>query len=177
MDTYLAVVAKREVREYTDRPVPDGVLTKILEAGRATGSAKNSQPWRFIVLRDPERRRTLAGFMRGRRNLEGCAAAIAIVLMNDQLRFDAGRLAQNMMVAAWALGVGSCPNSIHPDHHDDGRALLGVPANASIATVITLGYPAPGQPRPRPKADPDEVLARIDRLRLEAIVSDERFKA
>src|SRR5881398_618466 len=134
MDAYLAVVAKREVREYTDRPVPEDVLTKILQAGRAAGSAKNSQPWRFIVLRDRARRAELAAMIMAPRNLEGCATAIAVVLTNERLRFDAGRVAQNMMVAAWALGVGSCPNSIHPDHHDDGRALLGVPANASIAT-------------------------------------------
>jgi len=176
MDAYLAVVSKREVREYADRPVPDDVLTKILQAGRAAGSSKNTQPWRFIVLREAARRRTLAGFMRGRRNLEGCAVAIAIVLLNDQLRFDAGRVAQSMMVAAWALGVGSCPNSIHPDHHDEGRALLGVPEDASIASVITLGYPAPGQPRPRAKADPDKVLARVNRLPLEDLVGYERFK-
>ena len=177
MDAYLAVVAKREVRDYTDRPISDDILKKILHAGRATGSSKNTQPWRFIVLSDPARRRTLAGFMRSRGNLEGCAAAIAIVLLNDQLRFDAGRVAQNMMVTAWALGVGSCPNSIHPDHHDEGRALLGVPADASIATVITLGYPAPGQPRPRAKADPEKVLARVNRLPLDELVGDERFKA
>ena len=52
MDGYLAVVAKREVRRYTNRSLDDDVLTKILQAGRASGSAKNSQPWRFIVLRD-----------------------------------------------------------------------------------------------------------------------------
>ena len=176
MDANLAVVAKREVREYMDRSIPDDTLTKILQSGRATGSSKNTQPWRFIVLRDPARRRTLAGFMRGRRNLEGCAVAIVIVLLNDQLRFDAGRVAQNMMVAAWALGIGSCPNSIHPDHHEEGRALLGVPADASIASVITLGYPAPGQPRPRAKADPERVLARVNRLPLEELVGDERFR-
>ena len=105
MDAYLAVIAKREVREYSDRPVPEDMLTKILQAGRATGSAKNAQPWRFIVLRDPERRRTLAGFMRGRRNLEGCAAAIAIVLMNDQLRFDAGASASAVAGVARCLRV------------------------------------------------------------------------
>src|SRR2546426_5098620 len=177
MDAYLAVVSKREVREYTDRPIPDDLVTKILQAGRAAGSSKNTQPWRFIVLREAARRRTLAGFMRGRRNLEGCAVAIAIVLLNDQLRFDAGRVAQSMMVAAWALGVGSCPNSIHPDHHDDARTLLAVPDEAAVASVLTLGYPAPGQPRPRPKADPARVLARIKRLALEAIVFEERYSS
>src|SRR6059036_3466942 len=101
MDTYLAVVAKREVREYTDRPVPEDVLTKILQAGRAAGSAKNSQPWRFIVLKD---RQHLSSAMMAPRNLDRCAVAIAVVLLNERQRFDAGRVAQNMMLAAWAVG-------------------------------------------------------------------------
>src|SRR5438309_9168731 len=164
MDAYLAAVAKREVREYTDRPLPEDVLTKILQAGRATGSAKNSQPWRFIILKDRQHRHDLADAMMAPRNLDRCAVAVAVVLLNERLRFDAGRLAQNMMVAAWALGVGSCPNSVHPDHVDDARTLLAVPAGAAVASVLTLGYPAPGQPRPRPKADPARVLARIKRL-------------
>jgi nitroreductase len=176
MDAYLAVVSKREVREYTDRLVSPDVLTQILQAGRATGSSKNTQPWRFVVLQDPERRRALARFMRGARNLEGCRVAIAIVLLNDQLRFDAGRVAQNMMVAAWALGIGSCPNSVHPDHHDEARALLDVPADAAVASVITLGYPAPGQPRPRATRDPAKVLARVNRKPLEELVGDERYR-
>jgi nitroreductase len=177
MDAYLAVVAKREVREYTDRPIPDDILTKILQAGRATGSAKNTQPWRFVVLRDREHRRNLARSIMAPRNLEGCAAAVAIVLLNERLRFDAGRVAQNMMVGAWALGIGSCPNSVRPDQHDAMRDDLGIPAESAIATLITLGYPAPGQPRPRAKADPEKVLARVDRLALDQIVGYERFKA
>src|SRR6266850_8611575 len=175
MDAYLAVVAKREVREYTDRPVPDDVLTKILQAGRATGSAKNSQPWRFVVLKERQHRHDLANALMAPRNLDRCAVAIAVVLLNERLRFDAGRVAQNMMVAAWALGVGSCPNSVRPDEHDRMRQDLGVPAEAAIATVITLGYPAPSQPRPRPKADPEKIVAKLNRLPLEELVHRERF--
>ena len=176
MDAYLAVVSKREVREYTDRQIPDDILTKILQAGRAAGSSKNAQPWRFVVLRDREHRRKLARSIMAPRNLEGCAAAVAIVLLNERLRFDAGRVAQNMMLGAWGLGIGSCPNSVRPDQHDAMREDLGVSAESAVATVITLGYPAPGQPRPRAKADPEKVLARVDRLPLEEIVSYERFK-
>jgi nitroreductase len=176
VDAYLAVVSKREVREYLDVPIPDEIVAKILQAGRATGSSKNSQPWRFIVLRDPERRRALAPQMRSAHNLERCALAIAVVLTNEQLRFDAGRVAQNMMVAAWGLGVGSCPNSVHPDRADAARALLDVPADAAIATVISLGYPAAGEPRPRPHADADDILGRIDRLSVDRLASDERYR-
>jgi len=113
--------------------------------------------------------------MRDGGNLERCAAAIAVILLNDVLRFDAGRVAQNMMVAAWSFGIGSCPNSVHPDRVEQARTLLLVPDDLAIATVITLGYPAPGQPRPNPSAEPDRVLERIDRLPLEQLASDERF--
>jgi len=175
MDAYLALVSKREVREYTDRPVPEEILTKVLQAGRAAGSARNTQPWRFVVLKDRQHRHDLATALMAPRNLDRCAVAIAVVLLNERLRFDAGRVAQNMMVAAWALGVGSCPNSVRPDEHDRMRHDLGIPADAAIATVITLGYPAPGQPRPRPKADPEKILARANRLPLEELVHRERF--
>jgi nitroreductase len=175
MDAYLATVAKREVREYTDRPVLEAVLMKILEAGRATGSSKNTQPWRFVVLKERQHRHDLADAMMAPRNLDRCAVAIAVVLLNERLRFDAGRVAQNMMVAAWALGVGSCPNSVRPDDHDRVRKDLGAPADSAIATIITLGYPAPGQPRPRPKADPEKILTKVNRVPSEELVHRERF--
>ena len=175
MDAYLAVVSKREVREYLDRAVSDDVLTKILQAGRASGSSKNTQPWRFVVIKDRQHRHDLASAIMAPRNLDRCAVAIAVVLLNERLRFDAGRVAQNMMVAAWALGVGSCPNSVRPDEHDRMRQDLGVPADAAIATIITLGYPAPGQVRPRPKVDPEEIVAKLNRVPLEELVHRERF--
>jgi nitroreductase len=175
MDGYLAVVAKREVRRYLDRPIPDEALTKILQAGRASGSAKNSQPWRFIVLRERASRADLAELIMAPRNLGGSAAAIAVVLTNERLRFDAGRVAQNMMVAAWALGIGSCVNSVRPDAQDRMREALGYPADAVVATIVTLGYPAPGEPQPNPKARPEKVLKRVDRRPLEEIVSYERY--
>ena len=175
MDGYLATVAKREVREYADRPVPEDVLTKILQAGRATGSAKNTQPWRFVVLEDRQHRHDLASAIMAPRNLDRCAVAIAVVLLSERMRFDAGRVAQNLMVAAWALGVGSCPNSVRPDEHDCLRRDLGLPADAAVATIITLGYPAPGQPKPRPKADVERIVAKLNRLPLEELVHRERF--
>src|SRR2546430_8269957 len=167
MDAYLAVVSKREVREYTDRPVPEDLLTKILQAGRAAGSARNTQPWRFVVLKDRQHRHDLATALMAPRNLDRCAVAIAVVLLNERLRFDAGRVAQNMMVAAWALGVGSCPDSVRPDEHDRMRHDLGISSDAAIATGITLGYTAPGQPRPRPTAHSGNFLVRANRLSLE----------
>jgi len=127
------------------------------------------------VLKDRQHRHDLANAIMAPRNLDRCAVAIAVVLLSERLRFDAGRVAQNMMVAAWALGVGSCPNSVRPDEHDRMRQDLGLPADAAVATIITLGYPAPGQPRPRPKADPEKILTKVNRLPTEDLVRRERF--
>src|SRR3989442_13344059 len=111
MDAYLGVVSKREVREYTDRPIPDDVLTKILQAGRATGSSKNTQPWRFVVLRDAPRRRALARFMSGGAHPGGCAVALAIRPAHTQAPHDPGRGAPDMVGAAWALAARRRPHS------------------------------------------------------------------
>jgi len=175
MDAYLAIVSKREVRDYTPQPIPEEAMTEILEAGRASGSARNRQPWRFIVLTDRERLRELSAFVARPSNLVQCAAAIAIVLTDPRWQFDTGRAAQNMMLAAWALGIGSCPNTAHDEA--PAKSALKVPAEAGIATIISLGYPAAGAPRPRPGAKPDEVLARIDRLPLADLVFRELFRS
>src|SRR5439155_172698 len=104
MDTYLAVVAKREVREYTDRPVPEEILTKILQAGRAAGSSKNSQPWRFVVLKERQHRHDLADAMMAPRNLDRCAVAIAVVLLNERLRFGEVAIHPDISRASDELG-------------------------------------------------------------------------
>lgn len=174
MDAYLAVVGKREVRRYRPRPVPDEVLTQIVEAGRASGSSRNRQPWRFILITDPLRLRALAPLVSRPANLDACTAVIAIALTNPRMQFDAGRTAQNMMLAAWSLGVGSCPNT--PVEEGTLKGLLGLPADTSVPTILSLGYPARGEPRPRPDADPASVLARVNRLPLDAVLSREAYR-
>ncbi len=164
MDTYLAVVSKREVRRYLPQPIPEEVLLRVTQAGRTSGSSRNRQPWRFVVVTDRDRLRALAGLVYRPANLEGCAAAIVVVLTNPRATFDAGRTAQNMMLAAWALGVGSCPNT--PSEEGAFKEALRIPGEMSVPTVLSLGYPAPGEPRPRAGADPEGKLARINRLPL-----------
>jgi nitroreductase len=173
MDAYLTVVGKREVRHYAAQPVPDAVLTQILEAGRASGSSRNRQPWRFVVVKDRQRLAALSPHVYRPGNLTGCAAAIAVVVAGEESLFDGGRCAQNLMLAAWALGVGTCPNT--PRDLPAVRAILGVPDGMTIPTILSLGFPAPGERRPRAKADPAQVLARINRRPLTELVSFERY--
>ncbi len=175
MDAYLALVGKREVRRYQSRPVPDDVLTKILEAGRATGSSRNRQPWRFIVMTDRARLREAGALVARPSNLVECPVAIAVAMLNPRAAFDAGRAAQNIMVAAWTLGIGTCPNT--PTDERALARLLHLPDDAIIPTVLSLGYPVPGEPRPRPKADPARVLARINRLPLTEVAHRESYRA
>src|SRR5690242_19394836 len=111
MDTFLAIASRREVREYAERPIPEAVLRRILDAGRLAGSARNVQPWRFVVVEPRELRDRLAETVYAPDNVRGAAVAVAIVGRNS---LDTGRCAQNMLLAAWNEGVGSVPNGM-PD--------------------------------------------------------------
>src|SRR5512139_2280187 len=144
MDTYQTILALRSVRQFDlSRPIEEAALHRILQAGRMSGSSKDSQPWWFIVVTD---RATLAALSQTgnyAQHLAGAALAIAIVFDPKFYRgeFDSGRTAQNMMLAAWNDGIGSCIASMHRE--DDCKAMLGVPAEYRVQHLISFGYPRP----------------------------------
>jgi len=133
----------RAVRRFSDRPIADDVLSDILEVGRRTGSSKNSQPWEIVVVRDP-------GTLRRLSELGGFAGYVAtaqadIVLAMDSANnaFDCGRLAERLMLAAWAHGIGSCIASLFPDDNArKAKELVGIPAARWVRQTVALGYPA-----------------------------------
>jgi nitroreductase len=165
IDAYLAIVSKRDTRSYADRPVPEETVTRILDAGRLAGSAKNRQPWRFLIVRSPSVREQLAGAVYEPTNVRGAAAVIAVA---GRMSFDVGRSVQNMMLAAWNEGVASCPNGI-ADAEAAQRA-VGLEGEESVAVVLTFGYPARG--RPPESRTPSEWSARADRRRLAELVAE-----
>lgn len=165
MDAYEAIVTKRDTRSYAGEPVADDVLLRLLQAGRMAGSSKNSQPVRFVVVRDPERIRALATSGDFAAWIPVAPVVIALVVPNDARDFDAGRSAQNVMVAAHAAGLATCPVGVH--HQERARAALRLPATHRVAMLLTLGHPGPPEP-PRPDGD---------RLPLEAYVADEVWPA
>jgi nitroreductase len=133
----------RAVRRFSSRPISDEVLQDIAEVARWTGSSKNSQPWHLIVVRDAGVLGQLAECGPYAGHLAGAQAAMALVMDDGNRRFDEGRLAQNVMLGAWAHGVGSCIASIYPAANQArARALLGVQPKKWLHTVISLGYPA-----------------------------------
>jgi nitroreductase len=115
----------------------------VLDIGRWTGSAKNTQPWQVVVVRDRDRLRQLAEYGAFASHLAGAAAGLVLVMDDDNRRLDEGRLAQNFMLAAWAYGIGSCIATMQPEVNvDRAKRLLGIPTVRGVHTVLALGYPA-----------------------------------
>jgi nitroreductase len=141
MDAYRAIVDKRDQRFFLDRPLPDEVLHRVLQAARMTGSSKNSEPNRLVVVRDRARLASLAALSPYARFIARSAATI-VIAQTQKHEFDAGRCAQNMMVAAWGEGVGSCPAHL-PD--TEVAKLLGIPAALLVNRVIAFGYVDPAR--------------------------------
>lgn len=169
MDGYLAVVSKREVRSYAPRPLEPGVERQILEAGRVAGSSKNRQSRRFVVLRDPALVEEAAASVYNSDNVRGAALVVAIVVGGKgPTAFDAGRAAQSIMIAANALGVGSSPNGVADPERL--RAAVGHGDDESVATVLSLGYPA--KPRDPSRRTPEEWIARANRKPFEEVVEE-----
>ncbi len=141
MDLYRCVVNKRDWRTFTDQPIEPGLLRRILDAGRRSGSARNRQPWQFVAVTDRAVLQRLARCGRFAGHLSSAAAAVVVLVEDHKQLFDAGRCAQSMMLAAWSMGIASCPVTLH--HDAETRAALGLPEGPVVATAIALGYPDP----------------------------------
>ena len=150
METWDAITARRNVREFADREIPEADLDHVLEAGRIAPSSQNNQPWDFVVVTDRDLLRELSGVWRGGGHIARAAAAVAVVIADEEEsrsrernRFDIGQATMQMMIAAADRGIGSGHSAV--GDQDLARKLLGVPQDKLVAFVIDLGYPA-GRP-------------------------------
>lgn len=168
MEALENLLSLRAVRAFEDRPVPDGVVRRMLEVARWTGTSGNKQRLRYIVVRDRLLLSELAAIRAGVAHLGGAALAIAPVCEGEP-GIDLGRAIERLMLAAHAQGLGACIASFHVGGDERAAALLGVPPTHRVPHAISFGYPAARQPVP-PIAD-------TGRLPLSAIVSEERFPA
>jgi nitroreductase len=167
VDAGLVIASKREVREYADRAIADDVRRGILDAGRLAGSAQNRQLRRFVVVEDRELRERLAEQVFEPGNIRGAALVVAIVVWGKgPTAFDAGRAAQNMMLAAWNEGLGSSPNGT--PNPDRVRELLGLGEDERVAITLSFGYPA--KPRDPTSHTVEEWSRRAHRKPLEEVV-------
>jgi nitroreductase len=131
VETFLAIASKRDERRYqSDRPVAEDDVLRILDAGRLSGSSRNTQNWQFVVVSDTA---ALAEAVYAPENVQTAGLVVAIV--GEAFPFDVFSCAQNMMLAAWDIGVVSCPNGVK----DAPRAaeLVG----GEVKMILSFGYP------------------------------------
>jgi nitroreductase len=138
-EAYAATIGLRAWRNYRPDHIPAADIEAILEAGRWTGSSKNLQKWRFVVVEGDEALEDLATAGDFTRPIRSAPLAIALVWPEDGYEFDIGRAAQNMMLAAAARGIASCPITLHREDH--ARQVLGLPDSRRCRYAISFGYP------------------------------------
>ena len=138
-DTYRRIMQLRAIRDFDERPVDSVDLDQILEAARWTGSSKNSQNWSFIVVADPAQKERLLAAGDFTTPLARAPMGIAIVEEPGGYEFDTGRVAQNIMLAADAIGLVTCPVTLH--HEEVSSDVLGIPTGARCRYAVAIGYP------------------------------------
>jgi nitroreductase len=164
----------RQVREFTGEPPSDAALDAIVDVGRWTGSAGNTQPWRFIVIRDVAVLRHLSEVGQPQtRALRTATAAIAVVLPVREGHatgdaYDDGRAAERLLIAASMLGLGAGIQWVRDDVLEPVREMLGLPPDRRVRTIIALGHPTDAAREP--KAAPGEA-----RLPRDQVVFRERW--
>jgi nitroreductase len=141
VDTYLAIASRRDNDPSGGRPLEPDVTERILDAGRLAGSAGNRQRRRFVVVESEDTRERLAAVVFEPGNLRGAGLIVGIVVPDGRMPlFDAGRAAQNMLLAAWNEGIDATPNGLE-DAGAAGQA-LGIAEDEAVAIVLSFGYPS-----------------------------------
>ena len=142
-----AIRLKRAVRKFTVQPLPEEVIIAILNAGRRAQSSKNTQPWQFIAITEKATLQQLSTCGEWAGHLAGAALGVAILTPDPtekfQTMFDAGQAAAYMQLAAWEMGVGSCPASIYEP--EKARQILGFPPEYHLRIALSFGYPQDGE--------------------------------
>ena len=147
MDVWTAIRTKRMVRRFEPRALAAEDLERILDAGRHAASSKNQQAWDFVAVQDRELLRRLSEVGPYAGHVAGAAAAIALVTPDPRapggslsVAWDVGMAAENMMLAAWERGVGSCPATVYDQ--SIAREILGLPEDRFCGWILSFGHPA-----------------------------------
>jgi nitroreductase len=140
VDTQLAIASRRDQRRYRPEPLDEELVARILDAGRLAGSGSNRQPWTFVVVESRARVEALARTVFAPENVLGAGLVVGVVVTGKgPVSFDAGRAAQNMLLAAWNEGIASCPNGL--TDRETAHAVLELREEESPVIVLTFGIP------------------------------------
>jgi len=153
------VLSRRSIRRYEQKEIPRDVLDKILEAGRQAPSAANKQPWHFIVLTDSKIKRELSKGLFNRFIKDAPVTVVGCAhkdLIAGKWSIVSTTIAlQNMVIAAWAMGIGSC--WIGDFKEEKVKRLLSIPENWNVGALVSFGYPAE-KPHSRKKKSMEEIV-------------------
>jgi nitroreductase len=161
MDVFEAIRTRRSIRAYEDKPVEEEKLRRVLEAARLAPSAGNRQPWRFIVVTDKKVKEELRSVKERMRPqpprapprrpggplesapvlIVGCALPDESFPRTDFWKIDVAIALQNLVLAAWEQGLGTCWIEVFHEE-EEVKKVLGLPENARVVAMVALGYPA-----------------------------------
>jgi nitroreductase len=143
MDIIEAIKKRRSIREYLDKPIPKEALQNLVDAARFAPTARNVQPWEFIVITEPKTLQKIAALAENARFLAEAKAGIAIFSSDTKYYLEDGCAAtQNILLAATALGIGSCwVAGDKKPYCGQVSSLLKVPEGFKLVSLISLGYP------------------------------------
>jgi nitroreductase len=162
----------RQARQYAPDPVPDDVITTLLEVARWTGSSRNTQPWSFIVITDKEQLQRISQIRTPINWVADAPLGIAIVLDGANPHseaYDEGRVTERILIAARSLGLGGGVAWYGDDSQQaEGKQILGIPAERTARSVVIVGYPTTTK-------DPRPTRAVPGRKPLSSLVSNNRW--
>jgi len=154
MDVHELIKARRSVRAYRDKPIPEEVLGRVLESARWAPSARNLQPWRLVLVRDEARRRELALAARGQMFIAEAPVLVVAVALDPERIFtcevpgyavDVSIAVDHLSLAATGEGLGTC--WIAAFDQEQAAKVIDLPADQKVVVLMPMGYPAdePGE--------------------------------
>ncbi len=165
MDVMEAIRTRRSIRAYQDRPVEEEKLVQVIEAGRLAPSARNLQDWKFIIIKDKQKRTRLSEATRGQSFvaaapvvIAACGTEIEYIMTCGQYCYpiDVAIAVNHMTLEAIALGLVNC--WIGAFYEGQVKEILEIPDNVRVVVMLTLGYPAES-PFARPRKNLEEIMA------------------
>ncbi|OFW65102.1 MAG: NADH dehydrogenase [Actinobacteria bacterium RBG_13_63_9] len=164
MDALDAVLTRRSIRRYSDSPVSEALVTQLLRAAMAAPSARNQQPWRFIVVRDRAQLAALATAQPNAGMVGQAQVAVVVCADLDLVKSegfwvqDCAAATENLLIAAHALGLGAVWSGTYPREERVARVgeVVGLPANVVAFAVVPIGYPAE-HPAPAERFDSERI--------------------
>ncbi len=164
MELFDILMRRRSIRAYKNKEIPEDVLNKIMEAARLAQSAINRQPWRFILIKEPQHKNKIAEFCKGKMWVADASVIIAAVAVDTGYRMGNGRPASDIdlsialthiSLAAVDQSLGSC--WIGSFKYDEAMEYLRIPKENILVSFMTIGYPDES-PSPKTRKTLDEIL-------------------